>query len=1492
MLLLSLNAVSAVDDNGTEIIGTDDEIMLDEQLAIEDDFQADDNLTASSEIVTNDNFNSYFDKGGKLSSDVNSKELTFQGVIDNTDVKTIVLDRSIKLTGENATLNNIGIDIKASNVEIKGFTINQNSAVAAISVSNASNVKIENCAINFNAVSKSEGYAVNADFAKNLNLLNNVITYVGATTGDKVNNGIRITNSDDAVIKGNIFDLTLVSAPVNWAEDPAGSGNWVGVPLSEGIAVKYSDRVSFENNMIMLNYSDVVGSYDAIYSLKLEDCDNSTVSNNIIAAEGHEYLYGIQVKGSNFVLSGNSILVLAEDYSSAIDIEGTSSGVVEGNLLIVKSDMSAYPIYSGFSGDVSAEYKGNNISAEAYFVNAIYLGDTEASILDNIIYINGNYTRGIVAKSDKLQVTNNIIHANASDIGDKQVYDSLGMENAGIKITGGDATITDNQIYSVGKGISVDCDKFNITDNYISVNNGVNSTYGIYMADSGNNIIEGNSILVSGDTAYHIYSCKNNENVSDSYQDNDCGDLIDYTLDSLMFDYGKSGSLTVDFDGVTIFSAYVLENSQAKVDIQGKVITVSNLDAGSYTLAVTILKNNTLNTLSTSVTVNKVDSIIVLNDVVFDYGESGTVNMTVVGAGVSAVSIANHTDAVTIKDNTISISNLDAGIYTLSVTAYPDNNHYSKTATATVTVNKIDPELYFDYGDVYFTEDYEEDVPKIDLSVSSNVMATGIVSLTISGKIYKTKISGGECEFTVEDLKPGKYSVKVEYNGDKNFNAAELGEYLTVGNYNSYFEDLENMEFDYGNSGSITVNSYGATGFTASVDNHPEAKVNIKGDTVTVSNLDAGTYTLTLTTTTDGSHLISSDSITVTVKKVDSDISLNDVTFNYSQTGATTVTTSGANAFTASIDNHPDAVNVNGNTIRISGLDAGTYVLTATTVPDGNHNSKTATAAVTVNKVDSSIVLGDVVFDYGKSGSVAVTTSGANGISAGIDNHPGAVSISGNTISISGLDVGSYTLTVNTVPDGNHNSKTATATVTVNKVDSSIVLNDVVFDYGSSGSVAVTTSGANGITAAIANHPDAVSINGNTISISGLDAGTYTLSATASSDKNHNSKTATATVTVNKIDSSISVGNVAFDYGMSGSTVATLSGAAGIVADIDGHSNSVSVSGNTVTVSGLNVGTYDLKIKTVPNSNYKEKSVTVKVIVNKADSNVRFSNDLAFDYGDSDYTTLILDGSVGFTASVAGHPNAVRINDYTVTVSGLDAGAYVLEVETIPDANHNSYKTAIPVTVNKADAFIEVNKLSAEYKKAKTWSIKLLDSNGNGIADKEITLNVYTGNNYKTYNVKTNSKGIATFSDASKLSKGTHKVALSISDANYKASSVSSSIAITQKTTKTVKLTLKAHPESIKKGTAITVTVKNGKKNAKKGIKVTVYVKKGKKDVMKPIVLKTVKRNGYSVVGFGTNKLAKGKYTAKFVVTSKGYSGQTTSDLIVKKKGKWQRIMT
>ena len=187
------------------------------------------------------------------------------------------------------------------------------------------------------------------------------------------------------------------------------------------------------------------------------------------------------------------------------------------------------------------------------------------------------------------------------------------------------------------------------------------------------------------------------------------------------------------------------------------------------------------------------------------------------------------------------------------------------------------------------------------------------------------------------------------------------------------------------------------------------------------------------------------------------------------------------------------------------------------------------------------------------------------------------------------------------------------AMITVNKTNSTLAINDnITFDYGGAGFITVNFTNATGINVSVIDQPNAVvNVVGNTITVSGLDAGTYTLNVTTIVDDNHNPVTQTANIIVNKAKTVLTADAVITTYNVNKYLVITLKDVngnllkgVGISVDLNGAKTYTTDSNGQVKVptKGLAPKTYTAKVTFNGNTNYEKSAINVKVTVKKAAS--------------------------------------------------------------------------------------------------------------------------------------------------------------------------------------------------------------------------------------------------------------------------------------------------
>ncbi len=470
--------------------------------------------------------------------------------------------------------------------------------------------------------------------------------------------------------------------------------------------------------------------------------------------------------------------------------------------------------------------------------------------------------------------------------------------------------------------------------------------------------------------------------------------------------------------------------------------------------------------------------------------------------------------------------------------------------------------------------------------------------------------------------------------------------------------------------GSITATaSGGAGGLTYAWNN---------GQTgTTASTLSAGTYTVTVTDA-NGCSTTVSRTITQPTVLVTSISSTNVTTAGGSDGTVTSSTTGGSGA--------PFLFNWNtgATTPNLTGVSAGTYTITVT---DNNLCTAIASATVTAptcGSLAASINANiPVSCNGGSDGQINLTVSGGNGGNTYLWSN-GAT-----TQNISGLVAGAYAVTIT---DNTNCTETANATVTQpTALNASASATDVSSVGGSDGTASVTFTG--GTTPVIFTW----STGANTQNISGLSAGTYTVTLT---DSNNCVTIASATV------------NAPACGGYSATSTATN-------VDCNGANNgaiSVSISGGsapysytwntgatTPNLTDLAPGTYAI---TITDSNGCDTN-TSATISQPTSLNATGTATNVSTVGGSN-------GAVNITVSGGTAPYAYAWSNGSTTedISGLTAGTYTV---TITDSNNCITTISRTVSQPSCTGFaVNASPSPASCNGNNDGSVSLTVSGGNG----------------------------------------------------------------------------------------------------------------------------------------------------------------------------------
>ena len=831
-------------------------------------------------------------------------------------------------------------------------------------------------------------------------------------------------------------------------------------------------------------------------------------------------------------------------------------------------------------------------------------------------------------------------------------------------------------------------------------------------------------------------------------------------------DYGNGFVIEATLTGVN--SAPL--NGNVIVTVNGKEYTVKVTDgkgiatgdklaAGTYGFAAVWAGDDNYNIVTENgdFKVNKVDSAIDVAVSDIKVGEDAVISVKLAsdatGEVVITVNGEDYTAAIENGVASVTVSDLKAGDYTVTVKYTGDNNYNEATGSAEFSVLKITPEMDVTVEDIVFGED-------LIVNAVLPVDATGEVVITVNGVDYHVAIENGEASVTVSGLEAGDYTVAVKYAGDDNYNAAEVTKGVNVAKANPALNVIIDS-VDYGNVFTINAVLTGVNNapldtniiVTVNGKNYIVAIVNGKG-TFHADKLAAGSYNFNARFAGSNNYNEVSDSGKFNVYKVDSAIGITVKDINVGEdavitvklfsdaTGELTVTVNGKD-YTANV--------VNGRaTVSVSDLKTGNYDVVAKYSGDNNYNAAVATSSFTVSKVDSTmdvtvndIVFGgdltvDVVLPVDATGEVIITVDGTS-YTAGINDGKA-------TQVVKDLTAGSHVVVVKYAGDDKYVGVEVAENVNVAKAQPvlGVVIADV--DYGNGFVIEATLTGVN---SAPLNGNVIVTVNGKEYTVKVTDgkgiatgdklaAGTYAFAAAWAGNDNYNIVTENGDFKVNKIDSTVvvNVNNIKVGEELT-ITVNVPSDATGdVTVSVDGKEYNVAIeNGKAVkTIADLKANDYTVTVKYSGDNNYNANQNTTEFTVSKiSDYNMNITVP-EFKEGVNSTINVVLpkDATGTVTVEIGGKNYTANVTDgvANVIIPGLGVGDYNITTTYSGDAKYDLMTKKGNITViPNVDVNLDVDDVVMVYHDGTRLVAKLTDYQGKPIVNATICFNI-NGVNY------------------------------------------------------------------------------------------------------------------------------------------------------------------
>ena len=994
------------------------------------------------------------------------------------------------------------------------------------------------------------------------------------------------------------------------------------------------------------------------------------------------------------------------------------------------------------------------------FLDGSYSDDGDLTVVFNLNNLY-NSSSGIITHPDvsalpdfafDLTAVNAVLDKNAAAPGESVSFARNSLNDAVIKASLGDA------YYSIkAPGI-------NVVASDVNKYYGSSESFVVTVTDSSNNPVSDVyvNVTIDGETFGNFtdkngqYSIPLDLNPGNYSVTTNC-EAFEVKSTVNIYSTIKSSDVTGTY-GNTKFKATLLDstgkavaNKNVKFDINGSEMSAKtnangvasvNVDLGVGDYIVTTTNPVTGEVKTNNIAVSKASTSISLSE-----SQSKT-TVTLAAAlnpnniaGKVKFNVSGKTYNANIKNGvaTLTLSNLDVGVYSVKATFAGDSNHTSSSDTILFHVNE-----YYIILEAPDVTKYYHGPERFVVTLTdseNNTVSNASVDITLNGNTYtRTTNKNGQASLAI-NLPEGTYDVLSKYGSINATSKVTVKSTVSAEDVSGVYGNTTFRASFLDTSGNALANTevqfkINSTDFNATTDSSGVASVNV--------DLGAGNYVVTTTNPVTGE--VRSNKIAVS--KASTSISLSE---SQSKTTVTLAAALNPNNIAGKVKFNVSGKTYNANikngvaTLTLSNLDVGVYSVKATFAGDSNHTSSSDTILFHVNEYYIILEAPDVTkYYHGPERFVVTLTDSENNT---VSNASVDITLNGNTYTRTTNKNGQASLAIN-LPEGTYDVVSrygymnATSKVTVK---STVSAEDVSGVYGN---ITFTASFLDTSGKALANREVLFKINSTEFrattdsnGVARLDVTSNAGSYVITSVNPVNSEEITNNLVISKVDTSMDISKaMAVDGVVLSSNINPATTVGKVTFTINGTDYDADIKDGvaSVTVTDLTPGNYTAYAKFAGDSNYnpaESGNITVTV---KDYYYVISAPDVSKYYGGSERFVVTLTDSDNKT--IADAPVNITINGKTYTRTtdsngqaslglNLPVGKYAAITEFDDDQVEST------VTVKST---ISADDVSGVYANT-TFKASFLDTEGKALANREVQFDI----GGKLYAATTDSSGVA-----------------------------------------------------------------------------------------------------------------------------------------------------
>ena len=796
---------------------------------------------------------------------------------------------------------------------------------------------------------------------------------------------------------------------------------------------------------------------------------------------------------------------------------------------------------------------------------------------------------------------------------------------------------------------------------------------------------------------------------------------IDVENQQLVMEVGGSAQINATTDSDAHLTYVSLDPAIASVN----GIVVTGIIGGTVNVTVSVPESDRYlaSEVNVTVVVKKHDSVINIESDSLIVNVDGTVNIVATTNSDAGLTYVSLDPAIAGVDGN-AVKGIASGVVNVTISVGETDKYLAKDVNVTVTVKKIQSVIDVESDDL--TVDVDGNVlinasTNSDAGLSYLSLDSAIVS--VEGNVV-TGVAGGTVNVTVSVAENRKYL------------ANEVNVTVTVNKLHSVINiESDSLAVDVDGNVLINASTNSDAGLTyVSLD---PAVAAVEGNVVT--GISSGIVNVTLSVSETDKYLAKDVNVTVTVNKVKSVISANNITVYVDETKSidASLNVDGSLRY---INNNPEIVSIDESGV-VKGLIGGTAKITIIFDETESYLGSEVNVTVTVNKLHSVIDLESDSLTVEVGGNVLInasTNSDAGLIYESLDESIATVNLNNVTALIGGKAIVSVS-----VPESDRYLKNSVnVTVVVKKHDSiiSIENDEITIEVDGKEQIIASTNSDSPI---ILYTTSPIITIGGTGMVTGVSNGTAKVTVYVAESDKYSANTSVVIVKVNKVPTSIAVNesiSVTVDDETNINATLNHEGQLSFIS-LNESIASVDAQGN---IKAVKVGKTQIIVSFKENEKYIGNSVIVDVTVNKID--IPINDTISMDLKDASRTptfSIDLPNATGnFSVIVDGKeigPVSLKDGKAKITVPELAYGSHNVTVVYSGDEKYDSI--AQNTTVNITKPVLSENKDIAMLYTANVKYIVRVTVDGKPIVGQYVTFK-FDG---KTKKVKTDNKGYASY---------------------------------------------------------------------------------------------------------------------------------------------------